>query len=109
MKRNLAMAIFFIIAAVQFAASISLVPEGNRLFQEWFDTGYQLTASESNHLLLARVLSFPLAFWVWLYNPANISPFFWYASVIANAILWGVLILWAVKFLNSCLGIRNRK
>ena len=95
------LAVLIIVAAIHLRASLDFVPVGNRLFQQKFDTGYELTRSEVNEFRLARVLSFPLAFWVWLYHPARIQPFIWYASAVANAFLWGVIIVWVLGVLSK--------
>jgi len=59
MKRNMTIVILLVIAAVHLAASLLVVPEGNRLFQKRYDTGYQPTISETRNIHLAYVLSFP--------------------------------------------------
>jgi hypothetical protein len=108
MKHKLAIAILLVIAAVHLVASLSVVPEENRMFQKRYDTGYQPTISEAKNLRFAYVLSFPLGFWVWLFHPARISPFIWYPSAVANALLWGGFIVWLSRFLSRLLGVANR-
>jgi hypothetical protein len=108
MKRNLAITIVLVIAAIHFAATLDVVPEGNRLFQQRYDTGYQPTISETNIMRLTYVLAFPLMFWVWIFHPSRINLFIWYSSAIANALLWGAFIVWASGFLRRHLGSADR-
>lgn len=79
------------IMTLHFIASILLIPDANKSYQQYFDTGEAMSRVDHTASLIASILSFPIASWSLAVHPVYVSFYALVLSVAANSFLWGIV------------------